>query len=42
MGGCKGVYMKDKVLMNIIGKEVDLFCEIDLSLEEFVVIGKGQ
>ena len=36
----KGAYlnakMKDKVLMKITGKEVDLFCEIDPLLREFV------
>jgi len=42
----KGAYlnakMKGEVLMRITGKEVDLFCEIDLSLAEFVVIENGQ
>ena len=41
-----GVYlnarMKDEVLMKITGKEVDLFCEIDTSLAEFVVMKKGK
>ena len=40
----KGAYihakMKYELLINITGKEVDLFCEIDLSLEEFVVMKK--
>ena len=34
--------IKDEVLMKITGKEVDLFCEIDLSLAEFVVMKKSQ
>ena len=38
----KGAYlnakMKGEVLMKITGKEVDLFCQLDPSLEEFVVI----
>ena len=34
--------MKDELLMKITGKEVDIFCEIDPSLDEFVVIKKGQ
>jgi len=42
----KGAYlntkMKGEVLMRITGKEVDLFCEIDPSLAEFVVIENRQ
>ena len=42
----KGAYlnakMKDEVLMKITGKEVDLFCEIDPSLREFVVSENGK
>jgi hypothetical protein len=42
----KGAYlnakMKGEVLMNITGKEADLFCEIDSSLAEFLIIEKGQ
>ena len=42
----KGAYlnakMKDKVLMKITGKEVDLFCELDPSLREFVVKENGK
>ena len=34
--------MKDKVLMNITIKEVDLFCDIDPYLAEFVVMKKVQ
>jgi len=34
--------MKGEVLMKITGKEVDLFCQLDPSLEEFVVIENGQ
>ena len=34
--------MKDEVLMKITGKEVDLFCEIDPSFAEFVVMKKGK
>ena len=33
--------MKDEVLMNITGKEVDNFCEVDPYLAEFVM-KKGQ
>jgi len=42
----KGAYlnakMKREVLMKITGKEVDLFCQLDPSLEEFVIIKNGQ
>ena len=42
----KGAYlnakMKDIVIMKITGREVDLFCEIDPSLKEFVTIEKQQ
>ena len=42
----KGAYlnasMKDEVLMKITGREAELFCEIDPSLEEFMVEIKGQ
>ena len=42
----KGAYlnakMKDEVLMKITGKEVELFCEIDPSLREFVVKENGR
>ena len=41
-GAYLNAYMKDEVLMNITGKEVDIFCEIDPSLVEFVVMEKGQ
>ena len=34
--------MKDEVIMKITGKEVDLFCEIDPSLAEFVVMKRYQ
>ena len=34
--------IKDEVLMKITGKEVDIFCDIDPSLAEFVVMKKGQ
>ena len=34
--------MKDEVLMKITGKEVDLFCEMDPSLAEFLVMKKVQ
>ena len=41
----KGAYlnakMKGEVLMKIVGKEVDLFCEIDPSLKEFITYIKG-
>jgi len=41
----KGAYlnavMTDLVIMKIRGKSVDLFCELDPSLKEFVVIEKG-
>jgi hypothetical protein len=34
--------MKDEVLMKIVGnKEVDLFCEIDPTLKQFVTYIKG-
>lgn len=29
--------MKDEVFMPITGTEVDLFCELDVSLKQFVV-----
>ena len=42
----KGAYlnakMNDEVLMKIVGREVELFCEIDSSLEEFVTIENGK
>ena len=42
----KGAYlnakMKDEVHMKIVGKEVDLFCEIDPTFEQFVTIEKGK
>jgi hypothetical protein len=42
----KGAYlnavMKDFVLMKIIGKEVDLFCELDPSLLQYVVMENGK
>ena len=42
----KGAYlnadMKDVVIMKITGREVDLFCEIDSTLKEFVTIEKEQ
>ena len=42
----KGAYlnakMKGEVLMKITGKEVDLFCLLDPSLEEFVAIENGK
>ena len=42
----KGAYLNAKmiheVLMKITGKEVDLFCELDRSLEEFVTIEGGK
>ncbi len=42
----KGAYlnakMVDEVLMKITGAEVDLFCEIDPSLEDFVTLEKGR
>ena len=34
--------MKDEVLMKITRKEVNIFCEIDPSLAEFLVMKKGQ
>ena len=34
--------MKGKVHMKIVGKEVDLFCEIDPSFEQFVTTEKGK
>ena len=34
--------MKNEVLINITGKEVGVFCEIDPSLAEFLVMKKGQ
>jgi hypothetical protein len=41
----KGAYlhakMKDEVFMKIVGKEVDLFCEIDPSLKKFITYIKG-
>jgi hypothetical protein len=42
----KGAYlnanMKDVVIMKIVGREVELFIELDPSLQEFVVIVNGQ
>ncbi len=42
----KGAYlnakMKDEVLMKIIGPEVDLFCDIDPTLADFVAYEKGK
>jgi hypothetical protein len=42
----KGAYlnakMVDEVLMKIMGAEVDLFCEIDPSLADFVTLEKGR
>ena len=42
----KGEYLnskiKDEVLVKFTRKEVDLFCEIDPSLAEFVVMKRGQ
>ena len=41
----KGAYlnakMKGEVLMKIVGKEVDLFCEIEPSLKQFITYIKG-
>ena len=34
--------MKDEVIMKITGNKVDIFCEIDPSLAEFVVKKKGK
>ena len=34
--------MKDEVIMDIIGEEVDIFCEIDPSLAEFLVMKRVQ
>jgi hypothetical protein len=34
--------MKDIVIMKITGKEVDLFCELDPTLEEFVTFENGK
>ena len=42
----KGAYlnakMVDEVFMKIVGREVDLFCELDPSLKDFVTTEKGQ
>ena len=42
----KGAYlnakMKDEVIMKIIGPEVDLFCQLDPSLREYVITEKGR
>ena len=42
----KGAYlnapMKDEVLMKITGPEVELFCEIEPSLREFVTVERGR
>ena len=42
----KGAYlnakMKDEVIMKISGPEVDLFCEIDPSLQQFVTLERGR
>ena len=42
----KGAYlnakMKDEVIMKIYGPEVDLFCEIDPSLKQFVTTERGR
>ena len=44
--GIKGAYlnakMRDEVLMKISGKEVDLFCEVDPALQEFITEEIGQ
>ena len=34
--------MKGEMFMKITGKEVNIFCDIDPSLAEFVVMKKGQ
>lgn len=34
--------MRDVVLMKIVGREVDMFCELDHTLEEFVINIKGR
>ena len=42
----KGAYlnakMVDEVFTKIVGREVDLFCELDPSLKDFVTTEKGQ